>query len=149
MLVTTPILHQFLSDSSTQIIQDFPDSIDLKTYLLAHNISESHAEVLGAALGSWTRSFHAWGASTESAKLRDTIRQNSNAVNLKFNVNAGRLVQTVDMFPDILGDSRDMLTEIASKLKSRRNHPDLSLIHGDFWTGKYDAFFCYCQNAFG
>ena len=144
MQIGTPTLHHFFRDSSTQIIQDFPDSTNLKTCILTHTISESQANLLGSALGSWTRTFHTWGASPESTNLRDTMGRNSNAVDLKFALNAGRLILTADAFPNILDKSRDMFREIAAGLRSRSHKDNLkekSLIHGDFWTGKYGVLF--------
>ena len=149
MLVATPTLHHFYPDASTQIIQDFYGSTDLKTYLLTYAVSTSQASSLGAGLGTWAKDFHTWGAAPEQAELRATMQKNSTALGLKFRVNFGRLVATVDMFPAILERSRGLFKQIEAEMKKRVASQDtakLGIIHGDFWSGKYDAaiwsFFC-------
>ena len=69
------------------------------------------------------------------------MQKNSTALGLKFMVNFGRLVSTVDMFPAILEGSRGMFEQIEAEMKKRIASQDvakLGIVHGDFWSGKYD-----------
>ncbi|KFX92520.1 hypothetical protein V490_05338 [Pseudogymnoascus sp. VKM F-3557] len=136
--VKTPYMYLFNESTHNQIIQDFPNSVELKRYMQAHTLSESESRRLGVALGSWTKRFHGWGDKSEQEHLKRDIEQSKMSSELKFFVNYGRLEETVDLFPDVLGRCRDMFKELADcmnkELKDTDN-PDLKLIHGDFWTG--------------
>ena len=59
---------------------------------------------------------------------------------LKFMVNYDALVNTIDKYPTVLGDSRDVFSkvrEMAAAELSRKDGNGLGIIHGDFWSGKY------------
>lgn len=60
---------------------------------------------------------------------------------VKLYVTYGMLLQTVDNFPEILGESRELFEKVhAFAMAESKNEVlgDLNgIIHGDFWTGKY------------
>ncbi|KAJ5385633.1 hypothetical protein N7517_003544 [Penicillium concentricum] len=137
--VKSPRLLDFNRDTDTQVVEDLPNSIDLKNFLLSevsHDLPESLGRDLGTALGSWLRSFHLW---TDEEQHTKDLGANTVMKDLKFWVNYTLLMDTVESFPGILEDYRDIFENIrdlaATELK-RQNHDDgYGIIHGDFWTG--------------
>lgn len=149
--VKTPYMYLFNESTHNQIIQDFPNSVELKRYMQAHTLSESESRRLGIALGSWTKRFHVWGDKPEQEHLKRDIEQSKMSSELKFFVNYGRLEETVDLFPDVLGRCRDMFKELADRMNKElkdTDNPDLKLIHGDFWTGKSVKPFSHTPSSF-
>ena len=134
VLIKTPTLHYFSKESNTLVVEDLPDSVDLKTSLLGQRIPKQIATCIGSALGSWTRAFHDWGMAPEQNKLQTYLKDNVLATGLKWNVNYGRLLETAASFPSVLEGHRKVLEEICIEMKneSRSN----VIIHGDFWPGK-------------
>lgn len=61
---------------------------------------------------------------------------------LKFWVNYTMLIDTIANFPDILTQSRDVFEQVrdfaATELTKQNHDNEYGIIHGDFWTGKYD-----------
>lgn len=142
--VKAPELLHFDSDTDTQIVEDLPDSVDLKTFLLSNvssDVSKASAEALGRALGSWLRSFHDWGNNEDQSGCKATLGENESMKQLKFWVNYTMLIDTIANFPDILDQSRDVFEQVrdfAATELTKQNHDDeYGIIHGDFWTGKY------------
>jgi hypothetical protein len=134
--VTTPDLYEYSSTTNSALIRDYPGSLELKTYLTYHPVYPDESARVGAALGGWLRKFHSWAAAPEQRQLRASITGNYEVVNLKFLINIGRTLETIELFPDILGGSRIMFREIEQKYRGELERGDGDLIHGDFWTGK-------------
>ncbi|KAJ5675464.1 hypothetical protein N7462_008361 [Penicillium macrosclerotiorum] len=140
--VKSPQLFHFDRETNTQIVEDCPDSIDLKHFLLsdvATDLSDPSARALGHSLGRWLRSFHDWAAAPEQAGVRATLAQNEALKNLKFYINYPMLLETIDNFPDVLGQSRTVFEQVrdsaAAELKRLDQDDEYGAIHGDFWTG--------------
>lgn len=141
--VKTPRILHFDQETNTQIMEDLPNSLDLKNFLLselAQDVSESSARSLGYSLGSWLRSFHEWGTKQEQRETRELLNQNRTMKDIKFYVNYSMLLDTIANFPGILEESRGVLEEVhkfaAAELKKEDRDDEYGLIHGDFWTGK-------------
>jgi hypothetical protein len=135
--IQTPKIYPFKSDSNTQIYSDLALSIDLKTYALTYNLTYEESTRLGFALGRWIKNFHTWGAAPEQAELRQKMKGNTEMRALKYQINYPTMVATIANFPDLLEGSREVFEAVAQDMKDRLNAEDGSLIHGDFWTGKY------------
>jgi hypothetical protein len=60
---------------------------------------------------------------------------------LKFAINYTNLVATVENFPGILGDAKGLFEDVAKKTREELDKDRGVLIHGDFWSGKYDVPF--------
>ncbi|CAI7622582.1 unnamed protein product [Penicillium glandicola] len=140
--VKTPHLLNFNRETDTQVFEDLPNSIDLKTFLLSevsHDLSESLARALGSALGSWLRSFHHWTAEEQQTEPRKLLGENKVMKDLKFWVNYTMLIDTIEKFPGILEEGHDVFVKVrdlAAAELVRQNHDDgYGIIHGDFWTG--------------
>lgn len=139
----TPRVFHFDQENNTQVLEDLPNSIDLKTFLLSdlsHGVSETSGRSIGRSLGSWLRSFHNWASKSEQADSRSLLAQNGTMKDLKFYVNYSMLMDTIANFPGILEDSRGVFEELkdfaAAELKKSEEEDGFGIIHGDFWTGK-------------
>jgi 5-methylthioribose kinase len=141
--IKTPRVFHFDRETNIQIMEDLPNSLDLKHFLLselAQDLSEPSARSLGCSLGSWLRSFHEWGTKKEQRETRKLLNQNGTMKDLKFYINYSMLLDTIANFPGILEESRGVFGEVhkfaAAELKKEDNDDEYGLIHGDFWTGK-------------
>jgi hypothetical protein len=141
--VKTPRVLHFDQENNTQVLEDLPNSIDLKSFLLSdlcHGVSETSGRSLGSALGSWLKTFHNWASKSEQADSRSLLAQNGTMKDLKFYVNYSMLMDTIANFPGILEDSRSVFEELkdfaAAELKKSEEEDGFGIIHGDFWTGK-------------
>jgi hypothetical protein len=145
--VRVPHLHLFLSDSNTQIIEDIPDAIDLKSILITPTtnnlVAQSAATSIGYALGSWLRSFHTWASLPTHVDLRKDIVGNEAMRKLKFNINYNAFIQVLENYPDVLKghrktleDVRDLAAREFEKNVGEEVGEDWGIIHGDFWSGK-------------
>lgn len=142
--VTTPRLYQYSSSVDTQILEDYPSSLELKNYMTKHTIPSADVARLGIALGSWLKKFHDWAS--EQVELGETMKKNQGMKKIKFWVNYGRLAATIKLFPTILERCRDMFREMEEKYKREAEEEDGELIHGDFWSGKYVLFNIPCAH---
>ncbi|KAI5860079.1 kinase-like domain-containing protein [Durotheca rogersii] len=147
-LVRTPHLYLFDQSTSTQVLQDIPDAVDLKTILVSPTanvpLSQPLATSIGYALGSWLRSFHSW-ASTQSrdgAHRGAEIGPNEPMRKLKYLVTYGSFIGNLEQFPDVLGDHRKTLEEVKlmaadefEKSGADAHGDEWGIIHGDFWSG--------------
>jgi hypothetical protein len=134
----------FDKETNTQVLEDLPNSVDLKNFLISDvsdGITDTAARTLGRAMGFWLRSFHSWGNEDAQLKAKATVAENTAMRDLKFYINYTMLIDTIPNFPDILGESRDVFEKIrdmaADELKKVDGSNDYGIIHGDFWTGKY------------
>jgi hypothetical protein len=134
--VTTPHLYQYSSVTDTQILSDYPKSLELKKYFITHTVPFAQVSRLGVALGTWLKNFHLWASEDAQRLLKETMRKNETMVQLKFFVNYGRLLPTVDMFPTILEESRETFKNIEDTMRKELERGEGDLIHGDFWSGK-------------
>ncbi|KAF3395741.1 hypothetical protein F1880_007292 [Penicillium rolfsii] len=142
IIVKTPRLFHFDKETNTQILEDLPDSVDLKHYLisdLSREISKISARALGHSLGSWLRSFHKWASKPEQAETRGILGGNQALKTLKFYINFTWLLDTIQNFPAILEGSREIFEKVrdfaAEELKRTEIDDEYNVIHGDFWTG--------------
>lgn len=135
--VETPRILNFAKETNTQIHSDLPASTELKTYALTHTLAEAQCLRLGSAVGLWAKNFHDWGAAEDQQKLRADMEANVAMRELKYAINYGRLVATIDEFPEILASSKYTFEAVAKDARKRLDTEDGRLIHGDFWSGKY------------
>jgi hypothetical protein len=142
--VKTPRMLHFDQETNTQILENLPNSLDLKSFLLSElcsGVSESAGRSLGRSLGHWLKSFHEWAGKSEQAGSRSLIDQNEAMKGLKFYVNYSMLMDTIANFPDVLEDSRGIFEEVKAfaeaEMKKGDDDEGFGIIHGDFWTGKY------------
>jgi hypothetical protein len=134
--VTTPHLYQYSSITDTQILSDYPNSLELKKYFTTHTVPPAQVTRLGVALGTWLKNFHSWASEDAQRPLKETMRKNEQMVQLKLFVNYGRLLPTVDMFPTILEESRETFRNVEDMMRKEMETGEGDLIHGDFWSGK-------------
>ncbi|KAJ5281117.1 Aminoglycoside phosphotransferase [Penicillium angulare] len=140
--VQSPRVLHFIHETNIQIHEDLRDSDSLKVFLLervSKDVSESYSRALGHSLGSWLRSFHAWGVKTQQKEIREIVAKNTAMKQLKFYINYPMLLETVDNFSEILGENRTVFEQVrdlaATELKNDALDDTHGLIHGDFWTG--------------
>ncbi|KAJ5486956.1 hypothetical protein N7530_001256 [Penicillium desertorum] len=140
--VKTPRLLHFNQETDTQVFEDLPNSVDLKTFLLSEvsrDLSESSGRALGSALGSWLRSFHNWTTEEQQVESTKLLGENKVMKELKFWVNYTMLMNTIENFPDILEKDRDIFEKVrdlaAAELERQNYDEGYGVIHGDFWTG--------------
>lgn len=143
IIVKTPRLFHFDKETNTQILEDLPDSVDLKHYLIAcvsRDMSKSSSHALGHSLGAWLRAFHHWGSKPGQAETREILSKNQTLKDLKFYINYTWLLDTIENFPAILEGSREVFEKVrdfaAGELKRTELDNEYNVIHGDFWTGK-------------
>lgn len=85
----------------------------------------------------WLFRFHDWSCQPANSGLRDIFAKNKVMQGLKWLVNYDWLMKAVDRYPDQLQNQRDLFEEIADMAKDElKDEEALSVIHGDFWTGK-------------
>ncbi|KAH8789101.1 kinase-like domain-containing protein [Hyaloscypha sp. PMI_1271] len=134
--VQTPHLYYFFPETDTQIYSDLPSSLDLKTYVLKHPLTQVQCMHFGHAIGLWARHFHAWANAPEQGKLRESIKGNTAMLELKYRLNYGmNLIGTVDNFPELLEGSRKTFEALGMRVRDELDSEEGSLIHGDFWSG--------------
>jgi hypothetical protein len=145
--IQAPRLYLFLSETNTQVIEDVPDAIDLKSILVSPTansiLDQSLATSIGYALGSWLRYFHTWASAPAQAELRREIGKNELMRKLKSKITYDRFIQVLEDFPDILEGYRKTLEDVKdlAAREFKKNMGDevednCGIIHGDFWTGK-------------
>ena len=87
------------------------------------------------------RRFHTWCKESEQAGLTDILQRNEEAVDLKWKLTWGQGTDVLDMMGDVIGaDERaawDAVRERAWEEKEGRVETSRSVVHGDFWVGKY------------
>jgi hypothetical protein len=111
---------------------DYPNSFELKDYFTTHTISSPQATSLGVALGTWLKRFHFWGAEDAQRPLQEVMKKREPMVQLKFMINFGRLLPTIDLFSAILEESREIFKNIEHLMREEIGKEGGELIHGDF-----------------
>lgn len=144
IILRTPRLLYFDHKSHIQVLEDLPNSLDLKTFLISEHsgsLSKCSALSIGRALGSWLRSLHNWADEKEQASLTRELRDNQPMQQIKFYANYTLLVESIENFPLLLEGSRSVLRQVrdlaAAELEKQELGEEYGIIHGDFWTGKY------------
>ncbi|KAH8783306.1 kinase-like domain-containing protein [Diaporthe sp. PMI_573] len=139
--VRTPRLFHFNPDSSTQIQEYLPNSLNIKHYAfkrLLPSTPEYHRPKvleLGQGLGRWLRSFHEWSSRPDQEPLREAARANKELQAIKFTYNYENLLWQFDDFP-FLKESENVFQEVIANAKLElEDESKLHVIHGDFWTG--------------
>ncbi|KAK3680603.1 kinase-like domain-containing protein [Podospora appendiculata] len=146
--VRTPRLYMRSLETNTQVLEDFADTIDLKSLLVSPNanvvFTSSVASSIGRDLGSWLRAFHVWAGEKAQASLLTEISQNDAMRKLKCQVTYDSFVNVLGNFPELslsegndatLEDVRNMATEDFKRAAGAEGDEDWGLIHGDFWSG--------------
>lgn len=140
--VRTPKLHHFNPQTNTQVQEYLPDSLDLKTYAFKHFLpstpesKKAQCIGIGLSLGRWLKNFHEWVAAPEQAKLRTDATANVALQKLKHATYYEYLIQFVDKFPTLLGDSREVFDQVKAMSEAElADDATLQVVHGDFWTG--------------
>ncbi|ODM17079.1 hypothetical protein SI65_07478 [Aspergillus cristatus] len=143
IIVKTPHLFHSNREMNIQILEDLPNSINLKSFLLSevsHGISQNAAQSLGRALGSWLRSFHIWATKPAQTKVRTTLSKHKAMEAIKYRFNYVALIENIERFPNILEGSRDVFEKVrdlaAAEFQEQDDDEGYGIIHGNFWTGK-------------
>ncbi|KAL4960165.1 uncharacterized protein BDV14DRAFT_183230 [Aspergillus stella-maris] len=139
----TPKIYHFNRSSHTQIMEDLPDSLDLKSFMLlrgvAESISRDWASSLGETLGTWLKSFHIWINHPQQGLIKGEFGESAFMRDLKFAVNYNGLLSKIEVFPEILERSREIFQQVRDFAKSETEaEPDglgIGAMHGDFWSG--------------
>ena len=141
--VGTPKLYHFNPQTSTQIQEYLPNATNLKNYALENfqgptsAASEPQCLQLGQGLGRWLREFHNWSDQPDNQSLRDLFAKNTAMRNIKKAINYDQLLGRLGMFPAILQEHKETLQQIVAMATAElADESKLSVIHGDFWTGK-------------
>ncbi|KAI1396923.1 kinase-like domain-containing protein [Hypoxylon fuscum] len=143
--VQVPRLYLFDQNTNTQVLQDIPGVVDLKTFLVSNItkavLSQSLATSVGYALGAWLRSFHSW-TSVHSQQSDVKLGNNEPMRQLKYRITYDSFISNLEQFPDVLGGHREalevvkhMATEEFTRTSGDGQGEEWGIIHGDFWTG--------------
>lgn len=140
-LVRTPKFYHFDEQNNTQVQEILPNGKDLKTYILGTYSANTPDAVrpqclqLGRALGRWLHNFHAWSKTQEG--LRRIVAGNTDMRGLKLTINFSWLLDRIEKYPSILGESRDVFEKVRDMAtRELEDESRLQVVHGDFWTGK-------------
>ncbi|KAF4165552.1 hypothetical protein CNMCM6936_007695 [Aspergillus lentulus] len=140
--VKTPRLFQFSHETNTQILEDLPGALDLKTFMLlptnSQNVSRELAASIGRALGKWLLAFHTWVSEESQKDLVKAMEKNEVMRDIKFMINYDNLAKMVDQFPALLKESQHIFREVrdmAAAELGRKDGKGFGVIHGDFWSG--------------
>ncbi|KAL4793204.1 kinase-like domain-containing protein [Aspergillus venezuelensis] len=141
----TPKIYYFNRSSYTQIMEDLPDSLDLKSFILspgvANTISQDWASSLGETLGTWLKSFHVWINHPHQGLTRGEFGKSTFMRDLKFAVNYDGLLSKIEVYPQILESSREIFQQVRDFAKSETEEGSesdavgIGAMHGDFWSG--------------
>ncbi|EIT80308.1 kinase-like domain-containing protein [Aspergillus flavus] len=138
----TPHIYSFNPLTHTQVMEDLPDSVDLKSFFVspssARTVPREWAVSLGRALGHWLSSFHSWAKEPAQADVALELEQNHFFRDLKFSINYDNLINMVSKYPEILEGSRAVFEKVRDMAKSESGRKDgegFGVIHGDFWSG--------------
>ncbi|OJK03274.1 hypothetical protein ASPACDRAFT_23693 [Aspergillus aculeatus ATCC 16872] len=140
--VKPPRLLTFNPDTNTAVLEDLPDSLDLKTFCISSaastTISQEWAVSVGKALGTWLWAFHRWTDERDQANVVAELEMNHTMRDLKLSVNYGSLAERIDRYPALLGEARDVFEKVrvaAAAEVEKNGGLGYGIIHGDFWSG--------------
>lgn len=151
-----PKLYHFSASTNTQVMEDLPCAVDLKTFLRSPEaaqrnlVSRGWAKSIGRTLGIWLRSFHVWGDDPGQQEAAGRFDEDETMKSLKFDINYNELLGMTNRYPDLLGDHLDLFDRIKAtaaqeleKWEDETGQVDrvVGPIHGDFWSGKYACLF--------
>ncbi|KAE8150745.1 kinase-like domain-containing protein [Aspergillus avenaceus] len=138
----TPRHFYFNPSTNTQVMENLPDAVDLKSFFVSHvanqNVPREWAVSLGRTLGRWLASFHSWTKETSQMDLELEMEKNRMWQDLKFSINYENLVNLVGMYPELLESSRGIFEKVKDMARSETGRKDgdgYGVIHGDFWSG--------------
>ncbi|KAL3466483.1 kinase-like domain-containing protein [Aspergillus heterothallicus] len=140
--VKTPGLLHFNSTTNTQVMEDLPSALDLKTFLLspavAALISKEWTLSIGRTLGIWLRAFHVWIADSAQSEVAAGFEKNETMKKLKFSINYDSLLNMIGAYPDLLEGSRALFERVRERAAAEAEEgvgEGIGPIHGDFWSG--------------
>ncbi|KAK1763380.1 kinase-like domain-containing protein [Phialemonium atrogriseum] len=145
--VKTPRPFLFDRETNAQVLEDVPDSVDLKSILVSpeanHLLIRPLATCIGRDMGTWLRSFHDQCLAPAQADLRAEIGRNE-PMRLKYLITYHRFIEVLENFPKVLEGCRKTLEDgkgmAAREFEIWATEPDegrgdWGVIHGDFWSG--------------
>ncbi|OAL42868.1 hypothetical protein IQ07DRAFT_637469 [Pyrenochaeta sp. DS3sAY3a] len=134
--VRTPKLFHVDSGNGNQIMEYFPTSIDLKSYVLKHftsitpDSSQPQFYQLGRALGLWLKNFHQ--RIMQDKEVLKAATSTDFGSQVKHMVNFTWLFDRIESYPKILGDVKDIFKRVE---KAAATESKNQINHGDFWIG--------------
>jgi hypothetical protein len=140
-IVRTPKPYFYDNTMHTQIQEYLPNGIDLKTYMLESLASptpeslQPYCHQLGKSLAIYITGF--FQEAKSKPELHTQLKTNIDMQALKHMINYDWMIQRIDQFPEILSDSKEVLTRVKEEALSELESTEkLTCIHGDFWPGK-------------
>ncbi|KAL2813527.1 kinase-like domain-containing protein [Aspergillus granulosus] len=140
--VKTPGLFHFNPSTNTQVMEDLPGALDLKTFFLSPAVSTTISKewtlAIGRTLGIWLRSFHVWIADAARAEVVSGFEKNETMKKLKFSINYDSVLNMVGAHPDLLEGSRTLFERVRERAAAELAEGQggsIGPIHGDFWSG--------------
>ncbi|KAF2789573.1 hypothetical protein K505DRAFT_284130 [Melanomma pulvis-pyrius CBS 109.77] len=144
--INVPHIFQSSGQTNTQIIEDFPDAIDLKTVFVSPAaksiLLEPFSTSIGRALGLWLRLLHNWASAPAQVELRAEIGKNEPMRRLKRRITFESFIAVVEQFPELLEGHKEVLEDVKAigmqdfeRGMGNEGGEDWGIVHGDFWTG--------------
>jgi len=146
--IKIPRLLMFDQERNTQVLEEYPGTEDLTSFLRARSSRDdasrkSLASSIGRRLGLWLRTFHNWASSPSQADLRGFIT-NDSMRDLKQRISYGSFLRVLETScPSLLLGTRERLEKVRDMASKEFYLPagddggsNWGLIHGDFWSGK-------------
>ncbi|KAF2968557.1 hypothetical protein GQX73_g5045 [Xylaria multiplex] len=141
--IKAPRLYLFIRDTNIQVLEDFPDAIDLKSILVSLTwnpiLMKSVAASVGYGIGAWLRSFHNWSMS-RNGRLKN-IGNNEPMRKLKYAITYDSHLRILENnFPALLEGHRLALEQVKDAAmkefekvsKDGDEDRNWGFIHGDF-----------------
>lgn len=147
-VIKTPRLYLFKREAKVQILEDCPNTTDLKTVLVSPGVHKALPDAslasIGRDLGSWLRSFHTWTSAPQQASLRATMGRNEGMRRLKRLITYDSFLGILELYPQLVEDHQDTLRSVKEAMIAEFDidkppmdgDENWGLIHADFWTGK-------------
>ncbi|KAF9887649.1 hypothetical protein FE257_009742 [Aspergillus nanangensis] len=127
--VKTPRLYSFDPTTNTQVMEELPDSLDLKSFFTTPGLAHSREwpVSIGLALGNWLRSFHDWGDKAAQAGVKKEMATNVAMRDIKFTINYDNLVGTVARYPGLLESSRGVFEQVRDMARADNDQSNTPL----------------------